>query len=129
MSKLECYSDHDRHISWRLCECGAKKPSGTTGCARCRFLDGEHPEQATLIGALRGTDGMSISELVDDLQRLPSALSRSLALLLQSGRVRRYWREADPISTTQRGRNGAGQRAVRSNGGHWVYALNGRFEP
>lgn len=76
------------------CDCGNPKSSNMEACHRCAFLDGSYPQQAEIIDALRGTDGLTTAELLSITGRFDSALRRSLKTLLQNGRVRRYWRDS-----------------------------------
>jgi len=112
------------HNHERWCECGRPKSSGARGCARCTHLDGVTPAQAEIIAALRGTDGLSVAEIVDELgdagDSQYSATHRTVVRLVEQGRLRRYWRESDAVDRL----NGH----VSANDGHWVYALWGAAE-
>lgn len=109
------------HNNTLECECGRPKSSGARCCARCRYLDGETPHTGAVIDSLRGTDGMSLTEIVEAIDGVWSlsgyrSVQRTCKTLLEQGRVRRYWCEQDAFYCKGTGRQGAGD-------GHWVYAL------
>lgn len=122
----------------RTCDCGEPKEFTAEACDRCTYLDGGKigrgngcSNAAEVIAALRGTDGLSIPDILRELGRSPTrggayrGIHRTLQAMLRSGRVRRYWREgeptvivAEPFGNDRRPRCGAG-------GGCWVYQLWG----
>lgn len=128
MSRLEAYSDDSRSLGSLTCECGRAKTKDSEACTRCRHLDGECPTVAQLISILREYNGMSTSDLAATAGRWDTAIWRTLKTMLESGRVRRYWRESDCREGIGRSRHGGTQRYNLSNSGHWVYALDGDWE-
>jgi hypothetical protein len=102
----------------RECECGTPKRRGSPACERCRFLDGQHANYADVIAVLRGTDGMSVSEVAKATGRGRRSAFRVLKQLLASGRVRRYEGFAEFEFL---GRMGGGQALSEQ----WVYQLWG----
>lgn len=96
------------------CECGNAKSYGSVACLRCIYLDGERPKQAAVIHALRGTDGLSLVEIVGVVHGRMShsartAMQRTMGRLIKLGRVRRYWREDEGADC-------------------WAYVLDGKTE-
>lgn len=137
------------------CECGNRKSSNAAGCDRCIYLDRPgHRLMALIICILRGTDGMTITELVAALEGINTdvasrrdqpnrqrSMLRTLQLLVADHRIRRYRRECDTVDMDfvhTRDRYGrvtgarpcaAGERGLRIGGSlAWVYALDGRTE-
>jgi hypothetical protein len=107
-----------------FCECGALRPRGSQACARCAYLDGEDKGKfGEIISVLRGTDGLSLKELASALGRKTTrALQTSTKLLVQRGRLRRYWTELDCFETS------SSPTGKGAGNGCWVYALDGRTE-
>lgn len=96
------------------CECGNAKSYGSVACLRCIYLDGKRSKQSDVIHALRGTDGLSLTEICDLVNGGSSAgarigMKRTMGSLIRAGRVRRYWREDDGSSC-------------------WAYLLDGKTE-
>lgn len=118
-------ADDDKQNYSLLCECGNRKEHNDTACDRCRYLDGALEAHGELISALRGTDGLSIRELVEMTGRWDSAIMRSLQYLMRAGRIRRYWRESEGVLVKRR-IGGRVVDGVASNKGYWVYCLYGR---
>lgn len=108
------------------CECGNRKPYTAEACKRCEYLDGSARYGcAYVIDALRGTDGLTIVELRDQLGRQREALQRTLNRLVETGRVRRYWREDYAGTRQQRTLQSREPVEIRNVSGCWVYALDG----
>jgi hypothetical protein len=93
-------------IDRRTCECGRPKGKDLGCCDRCSYLDnGAQVKHGLVIAALRGTDGLSITELCHVLGIEASkdngraAMHRTLSVMIAHGRLRRYWRESegDPV--------------------------------
>lgn len=155
-------ADGTRKLKWTpWCECGNPRVQDAEGCERCCFLDGgsagrlwqkRTPLRALVISTLRGTDGMTITELASALgghttnvrrerPLLYRSLHRIVTELMASGRLRRY--EQEQSRTRVRmianrlpdGRVVSFRRATDDEDGFefqsaggiaWVYALNGR---
>lgn len=125
-SRLEAYSDRSRRLGYKTCECGNERSRNAQACKRCTYLDGVR-EAAFVIDALRGTDGLSITEICALTgTTYHEAMQRALKRLMRIGRVRRYWRETDAHlverSPSRR------KWGTRGGSGCWVYALDGATE-
>jgi hypothetical protein len=74
-----------------LCECGLSKRRGAEACDRCIMLDGNGSGESRIISALRVLGGSATLEtLVDHLGTTERNVSRYLAPLHASGKVRRH---------------------------------------
>lgn len=100
----------------KTCDCGARKSHRAIACHRCQYLDGRYALQAAVITALRGTDGMSVSDMCAELgfagvQGGPQrGVFRVLNTLVEQKRLRRYQSDTD------------------SGRWCWLYALDGRTQ-
>lgn len=121
------------------CDCGNPKSAKSEACERCIYLDGDGYERiplAVIISMLRGTDGMSLRELCiargmnTEKNNGQKVMRRYVALLIEQGRVRRYWRESDSEAYSDIAYFGSADNASRRAGGTgcWVYALDGATE-
>lgn len=117
------------------CECGERISSDVTCCARCAHLDGLDGKASigTVVAAMRGSDGMSLRELCEavginsDLNNGTRQMWRWVQKLMESGRIRRYWRESSgDITKMESYRGGTSERADAV--GCWAYVLNGKSE-
>lgn len=108
------------------CECGSPKARWMEACERCVFLDGETKEQAEIINLLRTYGDMTIGEISAETNRSIGGVSDTLKLLLQAGRVRKHWREADCTPTPARGRHGGMQTIMRGGGPRPAFTLTER---
>jgi hypothetical protein len=103
------------------CDCGNPKPYRAECCVRCGYLDHGIPHRQTnwrhkalVVSILRGTDGLSLTEICGALG-LPAtihgtahrSLHRTVSQLVRDGRLRRYERVEDSGKTC------------------WVYILDG----
>lgn len=113
-----------------VCECGNEKRSKRApACERCLYLDGWLPKQAAVIHALRGTDGLSLRELVEEIYKrddrnATSSMLRTVQRMERDKRIRRYERENDSVEIEGE-RFGIARNFKRSGSACWVYALDG----
>ena len=109
-----------------LCECGNRKTKDATACMRCEYLDG-NKNAALVVAALRQLGSLTVRELADETRSWPQTTQRTLQRMLETGRVRRFWREADTFNAVKNIFAIGGGRTTRtgriSNDGCWVYAL------
>lgn len=108
------------------CDCGRPKFAGNESCSHCRYLDGAVYSDSQIIAALRQVGWLTLTEMGSMVSCLPNALQRPVTRLLESGRVRRQWRENDAREATGRSRNGGRQRMNVGAGGAWEYSLVSR---
>lgn len=114
------------------CECGGPKSARASACKRCLYLDGERRIAGEVIAALRGTDGLSLREICEQVRGEQShsartAMLRVVQVLMRKQRVCRYWREMDSHEITTE-RSGIAARLKRGGNGCWVYILDGLTE-
>lgn len=111
----------------KWCDCGRPKELSAEGCDRCVYLDGRTPFQGAVIGALRGTDGLTLRELTEAIhgqstESLRCSMLRVVQVLEAASRIRRYWFEGEePVPHLAFGKYSI-SRAI----GGWKYALAGR---
>src|SRR5678816_3470413 len=120
------------------CQCGEPKGNRDVCCSRCGYLDRgwirgvDKPgtTKSAVIEALRGTDGLTLTELAAETELLPRSILRSLRPMLDNGRVRRYWREdvncnaGYQVSSYRNGTATLGLGAIAA----WAYVLDGMTE-
>lgn len=87
----------------RECECGNPKTPKSLSCQRCRYLDGGTPVAMHAIMMLRGTDGLTIRELCEEVYgrvdtNATVSMLRILQRLTRTGRIRRYMDEIQDTS-------------------------------
>lgn len=125
---LDSYSDDSRRLGYNTCECGRERTPGSDACERCTYLDGTR-DNAQIIDVLRGTDGLSVSEIAAVLgKKHKEGVQRSLDRLRRIGRVRRYWRDGDSYQVERRLFGQPKARVTHAAHGHYVYALDGLTE-
>lgn len=116
------------------CECGRPKEIDLGACDRCLYLDGDETLRGKVIEVLRGTDGMNLRELCEELGMNPDnsygqrTLRRPLSELLDDGRIRRYWRENDSVPRLARVFGRSEEVEQSGAGGGWAYVLAGLTE-
>lgn len=114
------------------CECGKPKTRAALACDRCLFLDGRGGErgEARVISTLRDYGPLSLGHLAFKANTGERNMHRLLMAMLQSGRISRYWEEADVEERMRRHFNGFGRWSLTvspmlrsSHGGRWIYFL------
>lgn len=122
--------DEDRPNRTNVCQCGNAKSSAAQACRECARLDGSKPRQALIIDTLRGTDGLSIREICEELDGYVdhsgnyATAMRSLQSLIRDGRVRRFKRESNGVSINVFGMHGVYAEQALTE---WAYILDGRM--
>lgn len=129
---LSTYSDSPRRLPRNTCECGNEKSNNAEACDRCTYLDGTRGS-SRIIEALRTATGLSIAEICGVLGTpydwhnggAARSIHRTVVSLMKSGRVRRYWRDAESKQVEGRA---FGSRGLVTVGGWgcWAYTLTER---
>lgn len=105
------------------CDCGRPKFGGAECCSHCREMDGTTYAESCVIGLLRVHSWCTLSELGAMIGIGPDAVYKPMSRLFKAGRVRRQWRERDPVEITARNRYGGRQRMTSGAKRAWEYAL------
>lgn len=80
------------------CECGNRRDRRQEACRRCQYLDGRTALVMHAIMVLRGTDGLTISEICEAVygradENARHSMRRIVVNLTSTGRLRKYWDE------------------------------------
>lgn len=117
------------------CDCSRLRAHDAEACSRCQYLDGDETQRGRILAALRGTDGLNLRELCEELGLKPGnsngqrQIRRPLYQLMEARRIRRYWRDNDLVAVP---RSLFGRRdtitAMAGGEGCWAYVLDGKTE-